>query len=276
MKYRRLYISADIEGVAGVVSAQQARTDGFEFQQARGWMTREVLAACEAAFSAGVEEIVLSDSHGSGQNLLIDELPAKVQVVRSWPRPLCMMEGIEHGRFDAAILLGYHTGATDLRGVLAHTMSTAGICGIYLNGEPASETVISAATAAHFQVPVVMVSGDDAYAEHAQSVLGDVEIATVKWASSVTSARCLRPVDACELIHQKTTRALARLSDFELYSLDQALELEVHCAKRQAAELMAFLPMFERRNATAVACELRNMVEVSKVISFIVASGVLR
>ena len=272
---KRLYISADIEGVAGVLSHAQTVSDGFEYQQAREWMTNEVIAACEAAFDCGVEEIIISDSHGNAQNLLIDRLPQHTQLVRGWPRPLCMMEGIEQGQFDAALLLGYHPGATDLRGVLAHTLHGGGIASIKLNGQLASETVISAATAAHFNVPIVMVSGDDAYAEHAQSVFGDIEVAAVKSACSFTSTRTLRPVDACALIQKKVKAALHRLDDFKPYHVELPVVVEVNCVKRKSAELLAYLPMFERVSATAVAFEAKDMVKVSMVLSFLLSSGVL-
>lgn len=275
MKVHKLYISSDIEGVSGVASREHLAPSGFEYQQARQWMTNEVVAACEAAFDCGVEEIVISDSHGNAQNLLIDQLLRNTQLVRGWPRPLCMMEGIEQGKFDGALLLGYHPGATDLSGVLAHTLHNGGIASIKLNGQLASETMISAATAAHFDVPIIMVSGDDAYAEHAQSVFGDIEIATVKSACSFTSTRTLLPADACELIKHKVKAALNRIEDFKPYHLELPVTVEVNCVKRKSAELLAYLPMFERVSATAVSFKAKDMLEVSKVLSFLLSSGVL-
>jgi len=165
----RLYISADIEGVAGVVTFHQTGPKSFEYERARRWMTGEVVAACHAARDCGVTDIVVSDSHGSGENLLLEEFPAGVQIVRSWPRPLAMMQGLEIGPFDAAFLLGYHAGAHHEAGVIAHTM-TGQILELRLNGVQASETVLSAAIASHFGVPVAMVSGDDAYCAHAGEV----------------------------------------------------------------------------------------------------------
>jgi D-amino peptidase len=275
MLHNRLYISADIEGVAGVVSREQIIPEGFEYQQAREWMTNEVIAACEAAFECGIKEIIISDSHGNGQNLLLDKLPPNVQLVRSWPRPLCMMEGIEQGQFDGALLLGYHPGATDPRGVLSHTLSGAGIKEVKLNGKIASETVISAATAAHFNVPVIMVSGDDAYAEHAHSVVGDVETATVKWACSTTSTRTLLPQNACELISQSVKQALGRLDDFKPYAIETPVVVDVDCTSRKASELLAYLPMFKRTSATGIQFESKDMIEVSQALMFLIACGVL-
>ena len=275
MKQKRLYISADIEGVAAVASAEQTGVSGFEYQQAREWMTNEVIAACEAAFEFGIEEIVISDSHGNAQNLLPDVLPDKVQLVRGWPRPLGMMEGIDQGEYDAALLLGYHTGARDLSGVMAHTLSGRAFRDVKLNGQSASETVISAAIAAHYQVPVIMVSGDDAYSEHAQSVFDTVETATVKWACSTTSTRSLLPREACALIHEKVATALLRLDDFAPLSIATPVQVEVDFVNRKVAEQLAYLPMFERRSATELQFIGRDMPEVSQILMFLINAGAL-
>lgn len=268
MKHKRLYISSDIEGVAAVTSNQQTGAAGFEYEQARQWMTNEVIAACKAAFDYGIEEIVISDSHGNAQNLLPDQLPDNVQLIRGWPRPLGMMEGVDIGQYDAALLLGYHTGATDLRGVMAHTH-----CGAFrevrLNGQTASETVISAAIAAHYNVPVIMVSGDDAYTEHAQSVLDNIETATVKWAYSTTSARTLLPRQACGLIAKKTTSALNRLADFKPVEKQSPIELYIDLDKRIKAELFGYIPGIERISATAIQYTGKNMVEISRLIKML-------
>ncbi len=82
----RIYISADIEGVAGVAGADQTTTRGSEFSLARKWMTREVIAAAQAVRDAGAEQVVVADGHGTAQNILIDELPDYVRLIRAWPR----------------------------------------------------------------------------------------------------------------------------------------------------------------------------------------------
>src|SRR6185295_6449036 len=104
----RIYISADMEGVVGAVTGDQLGPQGFEYERFREFMTEEVRTATQAAFEAGATEIIISDSHGNGENLLIEKLPKNVTIVRSWPRPLMMMQGIDE-TFDGAIFLGYHT-----------------------------------------------------------------------------------------------------------------------------------------------------------------------
>jgi hypothetical protein len=101
----KVYISADMEGIGGVVTGEQLGTSGFEYQRFREFMTEEVLAAIRGARAGGATEILVSDSHGNGQNLLIDRLPDDVQVVRSWPRPLGMMEGVDE-TFACVLFMG--------------------------------------------------------------------------------------------------------------------------------------------------------------------------
>ena len=121
----RIFISADIEGIAGVVSREHQFPEGIEWQSARLWMTDSVAAAAEAAFEAGAIEVVVADSHGQGHNLLLDRLRPEIQVVRSHPRPLSMMQGVEAGRYEGCFFIGYHAGATNSGGILAHTFRSA-------------------------------------------------------------------------------------------------------------------------------------------------------
>lgn len=275
MRHKRLYISADIEGVCGVVSGQQLDPRGFEYAEARRWMTDEVACVCRAALEHGVEHIVVSDSHGNGQNILPDALPDNVELVRSWPRPLGMMEGIDIGGFDGAILLGYHTGATDPRGVLAHTMSSRGIRDVRLNGVAASETMISAAIAGHFGVPIVLASGDDAYAGHVADLLPGVETVTTKYALGLVSARMRPPKAVAEDLAAAVSAVVAKPVDGALYRIDAPIELSVRCASRAAAELLEYLPGFDRRDADTVSVTAETVVEVSRLLMFLTVSGVL-
>src|SRR5215510_12213355 len=140
----KIYISADMEGVVGVVTNEQLGPQGFEYQRFREFMTQEVNAAIEGAVAAGATEIVVSDSHGNGQNLLIEKLPKNVLLVRSWPRPLEMMEGIDSS-FAGAIFIGYHSATSSMAGVRAHTISSARFADVKLNNSSVSEAALNAA-----------------------------------------------------------------------------------------------------------------------------------
>ncbi|MFQ5677604.1 MAG: M55 family metallopeptidase, partial [bacterium] len=219
----KLYISADMEGTVGVVTSEQLGPSGFEYQRFREFMTREVNAAIEGAFEAGATEILVSDSHGNGQNLLLEKLPENIQVVRSWPRPLMMMQGVDE-TFDGVIFLGYHASTTNPKGVRAHTMSSARLADIRLNGISMPEAGINAAIAGYFDVPVIMISGDDAIVKEAQALLGNIEGAVVKWAYGFHSAKSLTPAAAYKVIKETAKKAVSRIKEFKPYKLETPIQ----------------------------------------------------
>lgn len=264
----RVYISVDMEGVAGVVTGEQLGPAGFEYQRFREFMTGEALAAIAAARRAGATEIVISDSHGNGQNLLIERFPKDVTIVRAWPRPLGMMEGIDDS-FDAAILIGYHASTHNPSGVRAHTYSSANFAGVFVNGAPASEALLSAAIAGHFGVPVVAISGDQAAVEEAQAQIGPVEGAVVKWDISFHSARTLTPEAAYERIAEAVARGLARRGELRPFRVAAPVRFELRFKNYRPAEVLALLPAVERADSHTVRLAAGNILEVVRFLQFV-------
>lgn len=264
----KVYISADMEGVVGVVTGDHLGPGGFEYQKAREWLTEEVNTAIRAAKAAGATDIVVSDSHGNGENILLDRLPTDVRLVRSWPRPLMMMQGIDES-FDAVLFIGYHASTTNPRGVRAHTMSSGTLTAIKLNGVAVPEAVINAAIAGHFGVPVVMISGDNVIIEEAEDLLGDLEGAVLKEAYGFHSAITVHPEVAYKIIHEKVTAALNRLDDFEPYRLEGPIRLEVSFKNYLPAELLSYLSIVDRVDSHSIGFTGEDMVEVSKFLAFL-------
>jgi len=263
----KVYISADMEGVTGVVTGEQLGPDGFEYQKAREWLTLEVNAAILAAQAAGATEIVVSDSHGNMQNILPDLLPPGVKLVRSSPRPLSMMQGIDES-FDAVLLIGYHTSTTNPRGVRAHTFSSGTFTAVRLNGVAVPEAVFSAAIAGHFGVPVVMISGDDAAVEEARLHLGDLEGAVLKWTYGFHSALMVTPQVGREIIGQTVGTALGRLDQFRPFRLEGPVRLEVRLKNYMAAELLSYLPGVDRVDSHTIGFTGEDILEVSRFLAF--------
>lgn len=264
----KVYISADLEGVAGTVTPDQLGPTGFEYGRAREWMTGEVLAAIQGARDAGATEILVSDSHGNGENILIDRIPADVRVVRSWPRPLMMMQGID-STFDAAVFIGYHAATTNPRGVRAHTISSARLAAVVLNGTAMPESGINAAIAGQFGVPVVMISGDDAAVREAQALIGPMEGAEVKQYISFHAATTLTPEAAQQLIRAKVKAGVERRSSLRPFQLRPPLTLDVTFKSYRPAELLAFLPIVQRKDSHTVRYVAHDMVAISKFLEFI-------
>ena len=267
-KKLKVYISADMEGIAGVVSGEQLGKEGFEYERFRGFMTNEVLAAIEGARAAGATEILVSDSHGNGQNLLIERFPKDVQIVRSWPRPLAMMQGID-ASFDAVLFVGYHASTTSAEGVRAHTMSSANLADVRLNGVSVPEAGLNAAIAGHYKVPVAMISGDDAAVKEAQTLLGPIEGAVVKWNYGFHSARTLTPEASCDRIREAAKTALGRLSGMKPYALTTPVTLDVRFKNYRPAEVLAYLPIVERTDAHAIRFKGKDMLETIRFLEFV-------
>ncbi|HYC60890.1 MAG TPA: M55 family metallopeptidase [Thermoanaerobaculia bacterium] len=263
----RVYISADMEGVGGVVTGEQLSPTGFEYAKARELMTEEVLAAIAGARDAGATDIVVSDSHGNFQNLLIDRLPKDISIIRGGPRPLSMMHGID-ATFDAVLFIGYHSGTTNPAGVRAHTISSARLADVRLNGVSMPEAGLNAWIAGHFGVPVVMISGDDAAVAEARKVVGDLEAAIVKEAIGFHSAKLITPEASRERIRETVKRALQNRARFKPIAVKNPVTLELRFKNYRPAEILAFLPNVERVDAHAVRFVGKDIIEVARFLSF--------
>ena len=268
VKKMKIYISSDMEGVVGAVTAEQLGPTGFEYQRFREFMTQEVNAAIEAAFEAGATEVVVSDSHGNGQNLLIEKLPKNIMLVRAFPRPLMMMQGIDE-TFAGVIFLGYHSSTTNPQGVRAHTISSARLADVRLNNISMSEGGINAAVAGYFNVPVIMISGDDAAVKEVTALLGDVEGAVVKRSYGFHSAITIMPEAAYALIREKVKKAIGRIKEFKPYKLKTPVQLDVRFKNYRPSEVLSYLSIVERTDAHSIRFMGKDMIEVSKFIEFI-------
>lgn len=264
----KVYISVDMEGITGVVSNEQLGPGGFEYQRAREFMTAEALAAIQGARDAGATEVVVSDSHGNGQNLLIDQFPDDVTIIRSWPRPLMMMEGIDSS-FAAAVFIGYHSSTSNVRGVRAHTMSSATLTGVALNGRQVPEGGLNAAMAGHFGVPVVMASGDDAAVEEVQRYAPGMEGAVVKRAISFHSAATMTPKTGQGLIRARVKAGIEKRARIAPFVLPGAVTADISFKHYRVAEILTYLPIVTRVDAHTVRFVGRNILEVSRFLEFV-------
>ncbi|TAL63023.1 MAG: hypothetical protein EPN85_01135 [Bacteroidetes bacterium] len=264
----KIYISGDMEGVTGVVTKEQLGPEGFEYEKFREIYTNEVIAAIKGARKAGASEIVISDSHGNGQNLLIDKLPKDVTIIRSWPRRFGMMGGIDE-TFDGVILLGYHTGTTNKEGVRAHTFSSAKLADVKVNSESFSEGAYSAMIAGNFNVPVIMVTGDDKVIEETKSYLGNVEGSVVKWAMSFESAKTLTPDSAYHLIEKTAAKAISRIKDFKPYKVNTPVTLEITFKNYRPSEMLAYLPQVTRPTSHSIRFIAKTIIELADFVTFV-------
>jgi len=269
-----------MEGISGVVtSAQVNMNEGKEYTRFCKIMTKELISCIEGCKDAGAINIVVSDSHGYGENILIEDLPKDVKLVRGLTRPLMMMQGIEAEKFDGCIFLGYHASA-NREGILAHTIKSILFTEVKLNDVSASESVLNAALASHFRVPVLLISGDNLLQEELRNhpAFKNTEFAIVKQAHGIGSATCLTPEAAGELIRQKSKAVVHRvIQQKSQHQLDQSVVFQfpskpfVNITFKQQlhAQLLSYLPIVQRVGAYEIQYAASDMVEIMKFLRFI-------
>jgi len=215
VKGKRVFISCDIEGITGVIGRDQAGSTGKDYERARRAMTADVNAAIDGALSAGATLVVVSDGHGSMQNLILEDLNPAAEVVLGSPKPLTQMEGIGPD-FDVAFFVGYHA-RMGSPGVLSHTISGSVVANVWVNGVLVGETGINAALAGRYGVPVGLITGDQHVCAEARALLGELHTVEVKQAITRYSARCLHPERTRDLIQTAARTAVEGAASLRPY-----------------------------------------------------------
>lgn len=255
----KVYISVDMEGVAGVVSWSQVTPGEPDYPHARQWMTEEANAAVAGAFDGGATDVVVNDAHDGMRNLLLHQLDARARLISGDLKDLGMMAGID-GSFQAALFVGYHARGGG-HGVLAHTWSSRTI-GVRINGREVGEWGLNAMIAGHFGVPVVFVSGDDCLAREVREGLGPlVETVAVKRAVTKYAAESLPREQAVRAIREGAARALAKASQIAPYRPQAPIRLEVDLNGTHLADSAAMMPGAERPGPLTVAYTAKDGLE---------------
>ncbi len=248
----RLYISADMEGTAGVCSwAQVDPSNIHEYPVYRRYMSREVNAAIAGAREAQPCDVLVNDSHWDMRNLLWDELPADVRVISGARKPLSMAQGAQQ-RFDAAFFTGYHSAIGAANSVLAHTYSNEVIYNVYVNGRACTEALLNAALLGLYGTPVVLVTGDRALVETALADLPWAAGAIVKESIGYYAANSLTPDAACDVIRSAAKDAIERVPRAKPFTFEPPIELAIETCGVEHADFIELLPRFERTGGRSV------------------------
>jgi D-amino peptidase len=266
---RKLFISADMEGCSAVSATQALMPDRWhwEWAAARRWMTEEVVAAAQAAFAARYQEVIVADGHGNAHSIDPDGLPDNVHLVRSWPRPLLQMEGIDDPNIVACAFVGYHAGPTAQNSILAHSYSGQAYRWLRLNGELCSEGYLNAALAGEFGKPVLFVSGDQQTVEDAHRYAPNAVHFASKRAIGWRSEMSLPPAQVRRLLGAAMARALEQPLP-RPFVLDPPFFLELEMTSHVAAEMLAYLPGVERKGAYGVAATFDRLASAMRFVSF--------
>lgn len=258
----KVYISVDMEGVAGVSHAKPTNRGDDLYPQSVELMTGEANAAIEGAFLGGATEVTVNDSHGQMFNLTPEKLDPRARLVQG-KKPYSMVEAARDGGFGVALFVGYHARAGHPRGTIAHTY-TGRITLATVNDRPITEAGMNALYLGALGVPVGMISGDDALAEELADWFPWAELVVVKRGISWQAADSIHPSAARELISLGARRAVqkATASDPALIPLTMPapLKLRIAFAHPGQADIAATIPGFTRVGDRGIAYEATDAI----------------
>lgn len=236
----RIYISMDAEGISGIYKLGQVMPSHQTlYPWAQRMMANDVNAAVEGAYRAGATQVIVNDAHNAGNNLLIDQLDERVDLISGGIRPLGMAEGCDLG-CDAALFIGYHKRKGG-KGVASHSYAYGTMVEMRLNGTLISEHDLVGLCIGAYDVPVVFLSGDDQVIEDAKKSIPGIYTVETKIAISNNAALCHHPKRNAENITNTVEKALRSYKDdgIKPMKIDGQIELDVrYTAEAQAAMAM--------------------------------------
>lgn len=239
----RVYISVDMEGVAGVVHGDQCRRGKHGYDAACLLMTAEANAAALGAFDGGAEHVLINDSHGDMRNLALDMLDPRVEIISGALKPFSMAEGLAGGNYDIGLFIGYHGGMGTQGAILDHTYRSTVVSQVRVNGRELNEAGLNALVAGAAGTPIALVSGDANTCKQCKALLGDGLVTVeVKWAIGRNAARSLHPREAGRRIREAVAKVVDRRTPLEPFTMDAPYELEVDLINTAIADAAAILP----------------------------------
>lgn len=236
----KVYISVDIEGVTGVAHWDETELGHSNHVWAAEQMTKETIAACEAAIEMGAKEIIIKDAHDSGRNIDMTKLPKQSTIIRGWTSgPESMMAGIDN-TYDATIFIGYHSAAGENGNPLAHTMDSKKASYVKINGKLASEFMMNTLISSYYGVPVVFLSGDKMLCENTKELVPNIETVAVKSGEGGATFN-MQPDYACECIKEGVSKGLKKIQECKIES-PKNLKLEIRFREHQDANKARYYP----------------------------------
>jgi D-amino peptidase len=245
----KILITADMEGITGVVHWDQTNPDHAEYPRFRKLMTDDVNAAIRGAFAGGATSVVVTDGHYNGRNILIEELDSRATLISGSPAPLSMVSGVEDG-VDGVMFIGYHARMGAINAILDHTWSDERVSGLWINDRALGEAGLNGAVCGHFDVPIIMASGDQTLCAEVREFFGnEIETAQVKKAVSRMAAECLPPAETSKLIEEVARRAVINLKSKKApkpFKINKPVKMTLEFEQSDMADRATLMPYAKR------------------------------
>lgn len=250
---KKAFISADIEGIEGNVSAIQSNRGRPDYALARKRLAQDVNAAVRACFDFGYDEVYVCDGHGDMENLIIEDMDPRVKLVSGCMRNSLQMEGIDSS-FDAYISFGHAGAGQTIGGVIDHCFNGVKVYNLRFNGVTMNtETVVNGLIAGFYGVPLVACIGDKALANECKAFVPNMEAIVVKEGVSRFCAVSVHPEVARKMIYDGVTAALARREEIAPMMCAEKLTMEVDFKDSNMADTASLVPGVVRLSPRTVS-----------------------
>ena len=247
----KLFLSTDFEGTSGIVAWEQIIEGNAEYEQGRQLLTNEVNAVIQGAKNAGATEFVVNDAHHNMRNLHPQDLLGNATLITGRHKPLYMMQGLDSS-FDGVCFVSYHGSIGAERAVLSHTYNPGAIWEVRLNGDIVGESGLNALVAAHFGVPIIFVSGDEATAHEAEGIAPQAEKVIVKESLGRFASAHIHPTVACKMLQDGATKAVQHIERMQPPHFNMPTTMEITFLVADMAEMALWIRGVERVNARTV------------------------
>ena len=264
----KLYISVDMEGLAGITNWKDETEDRERFRNAMNEQVEWVLEGIsKSKHNKEITHIYIADSHGGGQNLSYDRLNDKderVWLVSGSPRPQYMMPAMDDS-FDMVFLVGYHAGAGEAASSMDHTYSGASVQNVYINGQLMNEGTINSAYAGIVhKVPVGLIIGDSGLE---RQMKGE---GMMPWPEFVCTKQSLSRFSAVykpkKLLKEETIAAVKKALDEnerpQLYTLQAPYHCRMDLTNAAKCDQVQQMPGIHRTAGRTVEFESTSFTEI--------------
>ena len=265
----KLFLSTDFEGVSGIVAWEQIIEGNSEYEQGRRLLTNEVNAVISGALEGGAKEFVINDSHHYMRNLHPQELLGKATLITGKHKPMYMMEGLDSS-FDGVCFVGYHGSIGAQHAVLSHTYNPGAIWEVRINGDVVGESAINGLVATHYNVPIILISGDEATVQEAQNIAPNAEKVIVKQSLGRFAAAHIHPTVACEMLQKGASRAVRHVKEMHSPVFTRPVSLEVTFLVADMAEMALWVRGVERVGPRIVKISSEDLLELYRMFVTVV------
>ncbi len=245
----KIYIHTDLEGISGIDSMDMIERQGKRYQECCEDLMADVNAAVDGAFAGGASHVTVLDSHGGGNNFILERLDRRAE---NDGRPNKKWWGILDDSYQGTFFIGAHAMSGTQNAFLDHTQSSVSWHDYSVNRRRMGELAQWAIVAGNWGVPMLMVSGDEAACAEARNFFNPVETAAVKRALGRNRAELVEVKEARQRIREAARRAVGLIGKARPLVPIKPMEMVLEFNRADYCDNPASKPGIERLDARTI------------------------